>query len=57
LYDLKKDKSEMHNVYGSKGYVKIAQQLKKQLDGLIDQYEDTDAEKILKSNVVDQKSF
>jgi arylsulfatase A-like enzyme len=57
LYDLKKDKSEMHNVYGSKGYKKITQQLKKQLDGLIDQYEDTDAEKILKSNVVDQKSF
>jgi len=48
LYDLKKDKNEMHNVYGRKGYEKITEQLKKQLDELIRQYDDEDAEKILK---------
>jgi arylsulfatase A-like enzyme len=55
LYDLKKDKSEMHNVYGRKGYEKITKQLKKQLDELIKQYDDTDAEKILMQEASDNK--
>lgn len=57
LYDLKNDKNEMHNVYGRKGYGKITEQLKRQLDKLIKQYDDTDAEKILNEQVVNPKSF
>jgi arylsulfatase A-like enzyme len=47
LYDLKKDKTEMQNVYGKKGYEQTTAELKKQLDALIRQYEDEDAKKIL----------
>lgn len=47
----------MNNVYGKKGYEKITAQLKKQLNELIKQYEDSDAEKILNNNMADQKSF
>ncbi len=47
LYDMKKDKNEMKNVYGQKGYEKITTKLKMQLKDLIKQYEDKDAEKIL----------
>jgi len=57
LYDLKKDRSEMNNVYGKKGYERITEQLKKQLNKLIKQYEDSDAEKILDEETADQKSF
>jgi arylsulfatase A-like enzyme len=57
LYDLKKDKNETNNVHGKKGYEKITAMLRKQLDDLVKQYEDEDAEKILRSTTVDQKSF
>ena len=58
LYDLKKDKNEMNNVYGKKGYEKITTTLMKQLNALIDQYEDEDAKKILKQEPANiQKAF
>ena len=47
LYDLKKDKKEMRNLYEKKGYEQITSKLKKQLDVLIRQYEDDDAKQIL----------
>jgi arylsulfatase A-like enzyme len=47
LYDLQKDPNEMHNLFGKQGYEKIAKDLKKQLEKLIDQYEDEDARKLL----------
>ena len=47
LYDLKKDSNEMRNLYGNKGYENLTATLKKRLDELIQQYEDTDAKKIL----------
>jgi arylsulfatase A-like enzyme len=50
LYDLKKDRDEMHNVYGQKGYEKITAELKEQLNRLIEQYEDEDAKKIVDTN-------
>ena len=40
----------MHNLYGKKGYEKITQQLKSQLNVLIAQYEDEDAKRILNRN-------
>lgn len=47
LYDLKKDKTEIKNLYGKKGYEKITADLKRRLNELILQYEDEDAKKIL----------
>jgi arylsulfatase A-like enzyme len=47
LFDLEKDPHEMHNVYENPLYQKLIPSLKKQLNQLIDKYEDTDAEKIL----------
>jgi arylsulfatase A-like enzyme len=47
LYDLKKDKNEVDNVYGKKGFEKITVELLKQLNALIDKYEDNDAKAIL----------
>ncbi|HEX5153037.1 MAG TPA: sulfatase [Parafilimonas sp.] len=47
LYDLKKDKGEMNNVYGKKGYERITATLMKQLNALIEKYEDEDAKKLL----------
>ena len=52
LYDLRKDKSEMENVYGQKGYEKITAELKKRLNALIAEYEDEDAKKILQAGEV-----
>ncbi|HEY9259995.1 sulfatase [Chitinophaga sp.] len=49
LFDLDKDKSEMTNLYGKKGYEAITAQLKKQLSALIKKYEDVDAEEIMKA--------
>ena len=40
LYDLKKDKSEMNNVYGQTAYQQIQNQLKKRLSELQKQYKD-----------------
>lgn len=48
LFDLVTDKHEMNNVYGKKGYGKITGELKKQLAGLIKQYDDKEAEVIMK---------
>ena len=50
LYNLQKDPHDMHNLYGKKGYEKITQQLKSQLNVLIAQYEDEDAKRILNRN-------
>ncbi|MBB1286414.1 sulfatase [Flavisolibacter sp. BT320] len=47
LYDLKKDKGEMKNVYGQKGYEKITTRLKTQLTAMIEEYEDSEAKTIL----------
>lgn len=47
LYDLQKDPSEMHNLYGQKGYEKVTEQMKIQLNKSIDQYDDQDAKRIL----------
>lgn len=49
LYDLKKDKREMKNVYGQKGYEKITEALKKQLNEQVERYEDVDARSILEA--------
>ncbi len=51
LYDLQKDKSEMKNLYGQKGYKKITASLKKQLETLIDQYEDEEARNIMNNKM------
>ncbi|HUP13152.1 MAG TPA: sulfatase/phosphatase domain-containing protein, partial [Niastella sp.] len=40
LYDLKKDRLEMKNVYGEAGYKKVVQELKKRLRGLQVKYGD-----------------
>ncbi|OKL40062.1 sulfatase family protein [Pontibacter flavimaris] len=47
LYDLQKDPQEMNNLYGKKGYEKITAKLKKQLNGLLDKYEDDGAKALL----------
>lgn len=47
LYDLKKDKREVKNVFGQKGYEKITANLIQQLDALIEEYQDNDAKTIL----------
>jgi hypothetical protein len=47
LYDLKKDKREMKNLYHDKSYEKRIARLKRQLNRLIKQYDDSDAERIL----------
>ncbi|HEY9559798.1 MAG TPA: sulfatase, partial [Anseongella sp.] len=47
LYDLEKDPHEMHNVFGEKGYEKIAVRLKAKLVSLIRSYGDKDALDIL----------
>lgn len=51
LYDLKKDKNEMKNVYGQKGYEKITAILKKRLKELIAEYEDEEARIIFEQEI------
>ncbi|MEO7317344.1 MAG: sulfatase [Ginsengibacter sp.] len=51
LYDLKTDTHEVNNIYGQKKYAKITAILKKQLKGLIDTYEDTEAKKIFETPI------
>lgn len=51
LYDLKKDKHEMHNLYGQKKYTGITAQLKEKLKGLMLQYDDRDALIILETPI------
>ncbi len=58
LYDLKKDPDEMKNVFGDKKYEKITAQLRKQLDQLMEQYEDAEAQKIVQQdNASGTKAF
>ena len=46
LFDLQKDPSEMKNIYGTKGTEKLTRQLKSQLLGLINKYNDEEAKKL-----------
>jgi arylsulfatase A-like enzyme len=55
LFDLKNDSSEMRNIYGKKGYEEITATLKKQLDELIDVYEDDEAKRIVNTQVATNK--
>jgi arylsulfatase A-like enzyme len=57
LYDLKKDPSEMNNLYGKKGYQKLTSALMNQLGELIDNYEDENAGKIMESERENKKTF
>lgn len=59
LYDLKKDKKEMSNLYGQKGYEAITAGLQKQLNDLVAEYEDNDAKAILQqtNTATDKRSF
>lgn len=52
FYDLEKDPSEMSNLYGNPKYKKIIDDMKKKLGKVVDQYEDTDAKKILDSETI-----
>ncbi|OQP64179.1 sulfatase [Niastella vici] len=51
LYDLEKDKNEMRNLYGQKGYEKITATLKGQLNELIIKYDDEEAKRLLDQEV------
>ena len=57
LYDMKRDKGEMNNVYGSRKYRNVQARLKKQLAALIDKYEDEEARKLLQAEPAVQKTF
>lgn len=47
LFDLQKDASELHNLYGKKGYAGITARLKEELGGQVAKYGDTDAQVLL----------
>lgn len=47
LYDLKKDPSEQHNLYGEKEYLPVIAGLKTRLKVLIDKYDDQEAKDIM----------
>lgn len=49
LYDLKNDPQELHNIYSDPAQVKNVVNLKKRLKVLITQYDDKDAEKLMKN--------
>ncbi|WGQ11838.1 sulfatase [Pedobacter gandavensis] len=51
LFDLQKDPNELNNLYGQKGYEKITDQMKKELDAQIASYEDQDAAAILAKGI------
>ena len=50
LFDLKKDPSELHNLYSNPKYKSTVAQLKNELLSLLHQYEDKDAELIMKED-------
>lgn len=50
LFDLSKDPSELHNLYADPKYKSTVAELKSQLMDLVHQYEDKDAEKIIKED-------
>lgn len=51
LYDLQNDPQEMNNLYGDVKYKKITEQMNKELNKLIDQYDDNDARKIISERI------
>lgn len=55
LFDLQKDPHELNNIYGAKGTKNITIQLKQQLLGLIEKYNDEEAKKILFSRFLQIK--
>ncbi len=55
LYDLEKDPHEMHNLFGKNGYEKIAIELKKKLETLINEYDDEEALQILHKQILGAK--
>ena len=48
LFDLSKDPSELHNLYADPKYKSIVAELKTELMNLVLQYEDKDAEKMIR---------
>lgn len=50
LYDLKKDPSELKNIFGDKNYTTIKNDLKKKLKALIVTYDDQEALKVFNQN-------
>ncbi|AWW28967.1 sulfatase [Echinicola strongylocentroti] len=46
LFDMEKDPSEMHNVYGDERYQKVQEEMKAKLLATIKKYEDAEAEKL-----------
>jgi arylsulfatase A-like enzyme len=50
LYDLDRDPHEMKNLYGGTGYGGVVKELKQKLKGLILQYDDREALKIMERN-------
>ncbi|MCJ8165710.1 sulfatase [Pontibacter sp. E15-1] len=57
LYDLQKDPRELHNLYGRKGYEKITARLRKQLEGLVDKYDDQGAHELMEKKIADNASL
>lgn len=51
LYDLKQDKNEVKNLYGQKGFEAITGKLKAQLQNLIKQYDDVEAQAIMQQKI------
>ncbi len=51
LYDLKKDKHEINNLFGEKKYKKLATKLKEELKAKILEYDDQDALKIFNTEI------
>jgi len=50
LFDLEKDKNEMNNLYGKKGYEKITASMEQLLHEQIVKFDDEDAKKVLATN-------
>ncbi|MGC4035245.1 MAG: sulfatase [Chitinophagaceae bacterium] len=55
LYDLKTDANELHNLYGKKEYTSIIEKLKKQLNELVEKYDDKGAADILEKDSANKK--
>ena len=53
LYDMKKDKNEMKNLYGNKKYKKQTVKLKSELMELINKYDDKEAALIFEKNITE----
>ncbi|WP_089321655.1 sulfatase family protein [Pontibacter ummariensis] len=57
LYDLKKDPHELHNLYGMKGYENLTSKLMKQLEKLVDKYEDEGARQLMEKKIANNSSI